>query len=59
MRWLFVRRLRSFVMLAAATSFVLNIALLMPAIYMMLRMIGVDRVGEVRSGPAARRGRRP
>ena len=35
MRWLFVKRLRSFVMLAAASSFVLNIALLMPAIYMM------------------------
>src|SRR5262249_11028398 len=30
-----VRRLRSFVLLAAATSFVLNVALLMPAIYMM------------------------
>ena len=35
MRWLFVRRLRSFVLLAAAASLVLNIALLMPAIYMM------------------------
>ena len=35
MRWLFVRRLRSFVLLAAAASFVLNIALLMPAIYML------------------------
>ncbi|HKR33239.1 MAG TPA: type I secretion system permease/ATPase [Steroidobacteraceae bacterium] len=35
MRWLFVRRLRSFVLLAAAASFVLNVALLMPAIYMM------------------------
>jgi PrtD family type I secretion system ABC transporter len=35
MRWLFVKRLRSFVALAAAASFVLNIALLMPAIYMM------------------------
>ncbi len=35
MRWLFVKRLRSFVLLAAAASFVLNIALLMPAIYMM------------------------
>ncbi len=35
MSWLFVRRLRSFVLLAAATSFVLNVALLMPAIYMM------------------------
>jgi PrtD family type I secretion system ABC transporter len=35
MSWLFARRLRSFVLLAAAASFVLNIALLMPAIYMM------------------------
>lgn len=35
MKWLFVRRLRSFVLLAAAASFVLNVALLMPAIYMM------------------------
>ena len=35
MRWLFVRRLRPFVLLAAAASFVLNVALLMPAIYMM------------------------
>jgi PrtD family type I secretion system ABC transporter len=35
MRWLFVKRLRSFVLLAAAASFVLNVALLMPAIYMM------------------------
>ncbi|HJY39994.1 MAG TPA: hypothetical protein VJ303_02125, partial [Steroidobacteraceae bacterium] len=35
MRWLFARRLRSFVLLAAAASFVLNVALLMPAIYMM------------------------
>jgi PrtD family type I secretion system ABC transporter len=35
MNWLFARRLRSFVLLAAAASFVLNIALLMPAIYMM------------------------
>jgi PrtD family type I secretion system ABC transporter len=35
MKWLFVKRLRSFVLLAAAASFVLNVALLMPAIYMM------------------------
>jgi PrtD family type I secretion system ABC transporter len=35
MKWLFARRLRSFVMLAAVASLVLNIALLMPAIYMM------------------------
>lgn len=35
MNWLFVTRLRSFVLLAAAASFVLNIALLMPAIYML------------------------
>jgi PrtD family type I secretion system ABC transporter len=35
MSWLFTRRLRSFVLLAAAASFILNIALLMPAIYMM------------------------
>jgi PrtD family type I secretion system ABC transporter len=35
MSWLFVKRLRSFVLLAAATSFVLNVALLMPALYMM------------------------
>ncbi len=35
MRWLFVRRLRSFVLLAAAASLVLNVALLMPAIYML------------------------
>jgi ATP-binding cassette, subfamily C, type I secretion system permease/ATPase len=35
MSWLFVRRLRSFVLLAAAASLVLNVALLMPAIYMM------------------------
>lgn len=31
-RWLFVKRLRSFVLLAGAASFVLNAALLMPAI---------------------------
>lgn len=35
MKWLFVRRLRSFVLLAAAASLVLNVALLMPAIYML------------------------
>ena len=35
MNWLFVKRLRSFVLLAAAASLVLNVALLMPAIYMM------------------------
>jgi PrtD family type I secretion system ABC transporter len=35
MKWLFVRRLRSFVLLAAAASLVLNLALLMPAIYML------------------------
>lgn len=35
MKWLFVRRLRSFVVLAALASFVLNVTLLMPAIYMM------------------------
>jgi ATP-binding cassette, subfamily C, type I secretion system permease/ATPase len=35
MSWLFVRRLRSFVLLAAAASFVLNVVLLMPAVYMM------------------------
>src|SRR4029453_7691281 len=34
MRWLFVRRLRSFVLFAAALSLGLNVALLMPAIYM-------------------------
>ncbi len=35
MGWLFVRRLRSFVTLAGLASLVLNITLLMPAIYMM------------------------
>jgi PrtD family type I secretion system ABC transporter len=35
MEWLFARRLRSWVLLAAAASLVLNVALLMPAIYMM------------------------
>jgi PrtD family type I secretion system ABC transporter len=35
MKWLLVRRLRSFVVLAAGASFVLNVALLMPAVYMM------------------------
>jgi PrtD family type I secretion system ABC transporter len=33
--WLFVKRLRAFVVLAALSSLVLNVALLMPAIYMM------------------------
>ena len=35
MNWLFVKRLRAFVVLAALSSLVLNVALLMPAIYMM------------------------
>ncbi len=35
MSWLFVKRLRSFVLLAAGVSLILNIALLMPSIYMM------------------------
>ena len=35
MGWLFVRRLKAFVLLAAFASFFLNIALLMPSIYMM------------------------
>jgi PrtD family type I secretion system ABC transporter len=35
MNWLFVKRLRSFVVLAGLLSLVLNVALLMPAIYMM------------------------
>lgn len=35
MRWLFLRRLRPFVLLAAAASLILNLALLMPALYMM------------------------
>ena len=35
MSWLFVGRLRPFVLLAAAASLVLNLALLMPSIYMM------------------------
>ena len=64
MKWLFVRRLRSFVLLAAAASFVLNIALLMPAIYMMqvfdrvftsssvetLVMLGADHAAVPRAG---------
>jgi PrtD family type I secretion system ABC transporter len=33
--WLFAKRLRPFVLLAAGASFVLNVALLMPALYMM------------------------
>jgi PrtD family type I secretion system ABC transporter len=33
--WLFVKRLRAFVLLAGAASLVLNLALLMPALYMM------------------------
>jgi PrtD family type I secretion system ABC transporter len=35
MNWLFAKRLRSFVLLAALASFALNVALLAPAIYMM------------------------
>jgi PrtD family type I secretion system ABC transporter len=35
MSWLFVRRLRGFVLFAGFSSFFLNIALLMPSIYMM------------------------
>jgi ABC-type protease/lipase transport system fused ATPase/permease subunit len=35
MRWLFVAQLRPFVLLAGAASLVLNLALLMPSIYMM------------------------
>ncbi len=35
MSWLFVRRLRGFVLLAALASLFLNVALLMPSIYMM------------------------
>lgn len=35
MSWLFVRRLRGFVLLAAFSSLFLNVALLMPSIYMM------------------------
>jgi PrtD family type I secretion system ABC transporter len=35
MRWLFAKRLRPFVLLAACASLVLNVMLLMPAIYMM------------------------
>lgn len=35
MSWLFVRRLRAFVLLAALASLFLNVALLMPSIYMM------------------------
>ena len=35
MDWLFVKRLRSFILLAAGVSLVLNVTLLMPAIYMM------------------------
>ena len=35
MRWLFVKRLRPFVLLAGGASLLLNLALLMPALYMM------------------------
>jgi PrtD family type I secretion system ABC transporter len=35
MRWLFAKRLRPFMLLAACASLVLNVMLLMPAIYMM------------------------
>ena len=35
MNWLFTQRLRSFVLLAAAASLLLNLALLVPALYMM------------------------
>ena len=35
MRWLFSKRLRPFVLLAGGASLVLNLALLMPALYMM------------------------
>jgi len=35
MRWLFAKQLRSFVTLAACTSFLLNLALLAPAMYML------------------------
>ena len=34
MSWLFVRQLKPFVLLAGAASLLLNLALLMPAIYM-------------------------
>lgn len=35
MRWLFAKRLKPFVLLAGAASLLLNLALLMPALYMM------------------------
>ncbi|HEY6640753.1 type I secretion system permease/ATPase [Povalibacter sp.] len=35
MRWLFLQRLRPFVLLAGGASLILNLALLMPALYMM------------------------
>ena len=35
MSWLFAKRLRSFVLLAGGASLLLNLALLMPAFYMM------------------------
>jgi PrtD family type I secretion system ABC transporter len=35
MSWLFAKRLRSFVLLAGTASLILNLALLMPALYMM------------------------
>jgi PrtD family type I secretion system ABC transporter len=35
MRWLFAKRLRPFLLLAAGSSLVLNLMLLMPAVYMM------------------------
>ena len=35
MRWLFVARLRRFVLLAAAASLLLNLALLVPSLYML------------------------
>jgi ABC-type protease/lipase transport system fused ATPase/permease subunit len=35
MRWLLVAHIRPFVLLAAAVSLVLNLALLMPSIYML------------------------
>lgn len=47
MRWLFLKRIRPFVLLAAAASLVLNLALLVPALYMMQVF---DRVFASRSG---------
>ena len=58
MNWLFVKRLRSFVVLAGLSSLVLNVALLMPAVYMMQVFDRVFASGSVETLVDARRASR-